>query len=129
MGVTDFGYQIKLCLGGSDTTFRRYFFCLAEPKNFAGEPFFGVFHKTSGSEKVFGKKRGGCQYFRSKKFWLTVLKKFVDEPLSVSLISGIEKVYASDGFVTIFRRSFFLSRSTEKSCRGNLLCCVSEKFP
>ena len=36
-------------------------------------------------------------------------KKFVGEPFSVSLISGIEKIYASDGYVTIFRRIFFVS--------------------
>ena len=34
-------------------------------------------------------------------------KIFVGEPLSVSLISGIEKCYASDGYITIFRRKIF----------------------
>ena len=32
------------------------------------------------------------------------------EPFSVSLISGIENFYASEGYVTIFRRKFFVSR-------------------
>ena len=39
-------------------------------------------------------------------------KNFVGEPFSVSLISGIEKSYASEGYVTIFpifRRKFFVS--------------------
>ena len=30
------------------------FFCLAVPKNFAGEPFCAVFWKGSGSEEVCG---------------------------------------------------------------------------
>ena len=37
-------------------------------------------------------------------FCLTVPKKVVGESFSVSLVSGIEKFYASDGYVTIFRR-------------------------
>ena len=36
---------------------------------------------------------GGYQDFPSKVFCLTVLKKFVGEPFSVKLFSGIEKVY------------------------------------
>ena len=39
-------------------------------------------------------KRGGYQDFPLKTFCLTVPKIFVGEPLSVSLISGIEKFYA-----------------------------------
>ena len=59
-------------------------------------------------------KRGGGEYqdFPSKFFCLTVAKKFVGEPFGVSLISVIEKLFASEGFVTIFVESF-LSHSTE----------------
>ena len=56
-------------------------------------------------------KRGGeYQDFPSKVFCLTVPKIFVGEPFSVSLISGIENFYASEGYVTIFRRKFFVSQ-------------------
>ena len=74
-------------------------------------------------------RKGGGEYqtFASKIFFLTVPKKFVGEPFSVSLVSGIEKFYASEGYVTIFCRNF-LSHSTEKCRRGTLLCCVSENF-
>ena len=34
-------------------------------------------------------------------------KNIVGEPFSVSLISGIEKFYAQEGYVTILRRIFF----------------------
>ena len=68
----------------------------------------------------------------SKLFCLTVPKHFVGEPFSVSLISGIERFYASESNVTILCRNFF-SHSAEKFRRGTLLICVSlisdiEKF-
>ena len=53
---------------------------------------------------------GEEQDFLWKIFYLTVPKKFVGEPFRVSLISGIEKFYASEGYVTIFRRNFFVSQ-------------------
>ena len=66
-----------------------------------------------------GGGRGEEQDFLWKIFYLTVPKKFVGEPFRVSLISGIEKFYASEGYVTIFRRNF-LSHSAEKCRRGTL---------
>ena len=66
-----------------------------------------LFQKISGSEKVYGLERGEYQGFPSKVFCLTVPKNFVGEPFSVSLISGVEKIRASEGYVTIFRRIFF----------------------
>ena len=86
-----------------------------------------MFQKISGSEKVYGKEGGEYQNFPSKIFCLTVPKNFVGEPFSVSLISGIEKFYASEGYVTIYCRNF-LSHSAKKLRRGTLLCCVSESF-
>ena len=72
------------------------FFCLAVPKNFEGEPFSAVFRKVSGSEVNCGWEGGGeeLQNFLPKTFCLTVPKKFSGEPSMVSLISGIEKIYA-----------------------------------
>ena len=69
----------------------------------------------------------GYHDFSSELFCLTVAKKIVGEPFRVSLISGIEKTYASEGYVTIFVENF-LSHSTETFRRGSLLCCVSESF-
>ena len=53
----------------------------------------------------------GYHKFPSKIFCLTVPKNFVKEPFSVSLISGIGKFYASEGYVTIFDflSNFFVS--------------------
>ena len=56
------------------------------------------------------KREGKYPDFPSKFFCLTVPKKFVGEPFMVSLISVIEKFYASEGYVTIFRRKFSVSQ-------------------
>ena len=65
--------------------------------------------------------------FSVELFCLTVPKNAVGEPFRVSQFSGVEKFYASEGYVTIFCRTF-LSHSAEKVRRGILLCCVSEIF-
>ena len=52
--------------------------------------------------------------FPSKIFCLTLPKILVREPFSVSLISGIEKRFASEGYVTIFD---FLSKFSVSQCR------------
>ena len=49
------------------------------------------------------KKGGGVTKLPSKISCLKVPKDFVEEPFSLLLISGIEKIYASEGYVTIFR--------------------------
>ena len=40
---------------------------------------------------------------------------FLGEPFSVSLISGIEKFYAQEGYITIFYRKFFVSQYRKNS--------------
>ena len=56
-------------------------------------------------------RSGEYQEFLSGIFCLTLPKNFVSELLSVSLISGIEKVYASGGYVTNIRRTFFVPQN------------------
>ena len=85
------------------------------------------FRKFLVAKKFMDKKGGEYHNFPSEYFCLTVPKNFVGEPFSVSLISGIEKFYASESYVTIFCRNF-LSHSAEKFRRGTLLCCVFRKF-
>ena len=53
------------------------------------------FGKFSVANKFMDEKGEGYQNFPSKIYCLKVPKKFVGEPFSVSLISGIEKIYAS----------------------------------
>ena len=46
----------------------------------------------------------------------------------MSLISGIEIFYASDGYITIFRRKKFVSQN-RKTLQGNLSVLRFGKFP
>ena len=55
-------------------------------------------------------------------------KNFVGQPFRVSLISGIEKFYASEGYVTIFRQIFFVSQYG-KTLQGNPSVLCFGKFP
>ena len=48
--------------------------------------------------------------FSDEIFRLTVLKIFVGEPIRVTLISGINNFYASEGYVTNFRRKGSVSQ-------------------
>ena len=68
------------------------------------------FGKFPVANNFMDKKGGEYQNFPSKTFCLTVPKNLVGEPISVPLISGIEKFHASEGYVTIFRRRFFVSQ-------------------
>ena len=95
---------------------------------FRREPFCAVFQKTSGSEKFSDKKGGGASRFSVEFFCITVPKNLIGEPFSVSLNSGIEKLYASEGYVTIFRRKNFVSQYQNISKRNRSVLCFS-KFP
>ena len=64
------------------------------------------FKKISGAKKIMDRK-GEYHDFSSKIFYLTVPKKIVVEPFTVSLFLDIENIYASEVYVTIFRRIFF----------------------
>ena len=66
------------------------------------------------AKKFMDKRGGGIQDFRSKISCLTVPKTSVGQTCRVSIISGIEKIYASEGCVTIFCQNF-LSHSAEKT--------------
>ena len=72
--------------------------------------------------------RGKYEGFLSKNFCLTVPQKFVLEPFRVSLVSGIERFYASDSYVPIFRRKIFVSQN-RKTLQGNLSVLRFGKFP
>ena len=71
--------------------------------------------------------RGDYRKTPSNVFCLKLPKQSVGEPFFISLVSGIEIVYASEGYVTIFQ-GFFLYHSTEPFRRGTFLRCVSENF-
>ena len=61
------------------------------PENFVGEPPSVLCFRKFPEAKKCMDKRGGYQDLPWKIFCRTVTKIFVGEPLSVLLISGIEK--------------------------------------
>ena len=88
-----------------------------------------MFHEVSGNEKNFGQKggregrtEGVTEYhdFLPGIFCLRVPKNCVGEPLSVSIISGIEKNNAYEGKIRSFYKNL-LSHSSDKLRRGTLL--------
>ena len=97
---------------GSYLNFPSKIFCLTVQKHFVEEAFFAVYQKIAGNKKVYGKEMGMGEYrkFPSKIFCFKLPKQFVGETFTLSLVSGIEIVYASEGYVTIFRGNFFVSQ-------------------
>ena len=82
-----------------------------------------MFQELSGSEKVQIRGRGKYKDFRRKIFWLTVPKNAVGEDFSLSINSGIEKIWMIGwGLVGVSRFSVenFLSHSAEKFRRATL---------
>ena len=67
------------------------------------------FRKFLLAKKFMDKREGGVSRFPSKIFCLTVPKN-VGEPFSLSLLSGIEKVWIRDGEYQDFLRKFFVSQ-------------------
>ena len=83
------------------------------PKILVGEPFCAVFHRISGSKNFWISSAGGVSRFSVENFLSRSAENFRrGESFSVSLISGIEKFYASEGYVTIFDflSNFFVSQ-------------------
>ena len=73
------------------------------------------FRKILIAKKFTEKREGEMPKSSFEKFCLTVPKKIVGGHFRESLISGIEKFYASEGYVTIFRRKFFVSQHRNTS--------------
>ena len=85
--------------------------------------------KLSVVKKLLDERGGEHQDFPSKTFCLTVPNEFLREPFRVSLISGMEKFFASDCYVTIFH---FLSKyfclTVPKKFVGEPFCAVFHKI-
>ena len=86
------------------------------------------FRKVLVAKKFMDKKGGGgLSLLFVEKFFSQGAETFRRENFTLSLVSGIEKINASEGYVTISLR-IFLSHSSETFHRRTLVCCVSEKF-
>ena len=88
-----------------------------------------MFRKISGIEKFYVKEGGGGREyhdFLSKFFCLTVPKNFVGEHFSVSIISCIERFYASEIYVRDFVSKLFCLTVPKHFVEEPF--CVSESF-
>ena len=83
-------------------------FCLTLPKNLA-EELFCVSKIFRYRKNIWIRKMGWMEYhdFPYECFCLTVRKNSYRKPSLFYLISGVEKFYASEGYVMIFCRTFF----------------------
>ena len=93
-----------------------------------GKPF--SVSLLSGADEVWLRERGEYQDFLSKFFCLTVPKKLVRESFSVSLFSDMEKIFASEGYITIidFLSNFFWLTAPQKFVVEPSVLCF-KKFP
>ena len=76
------------------------------------------FRKLPVAKKIMDKKVGvGAEYqnFPSSISCLTVPETLVRQTSRVSLNYGLEKIYASEGYVTIFCGKFFVSHGRKNS--------------
>ena len=87
--------------------FPRKFFLTHNTKTFRRGTLLCCVSEKLRSRKSLWIRRGEYHHFLSNIFCLTVPEKFVGEPFSKSPVSGIEKIYASDGYVTIFYQKVF----------------------
>ena len=75
-----------------------------------GNPSMLCFRKFLVAKKFKDKREGEVCRLAFEKFLSHSAVKFRTGIFRVSLIWGIEMLYASDGYVTIFRRKIFVSQ-------------------
>ena len=91
-------------------------FCLTLPKSFVGNPSVLCFRKVVVAKKFMDKGEGEVSRFPSKIFCLTVPRNAEGEPSSLSLVSGMEKVWIREGAgITIFCQNCFVSQYRKTS--------------
>ena len=117
----------KFCSSvGYVTVFRRKTFVLQFRNLPWRNPSMLCFRKIPESKK-FKDKKGDYHVFSSKNLYLTVPKKTVVEPFTVSLFLvflDIEKFHASEVYVTIFRRTLLVSQYQNISWRNLSMLCL-----
>ena len=106
-----------------------FFFVSQNRKTLQGNPSLVCFTKLPVAKKFLEKRGGGVSRFSVEKVLAHSAEKIRRLTPQCVTDFGYRKSLCFRRFCHDFPSEFFLSRSTEKSCRGTLLCCVSEKFP
>ena len=109
-------FSVETFLSHSTETLRR------------GTLICGVSEDFRERKSLWIRGRGRYQDFFSKNFVSQCRKKIAGGPIRESVIAGDEKFYASEGYVTIFRRNFFVSQHRNFSQRNPSMLCIRE-FP
>ena len=87
----------------------RRIFCLTVPKLFVEEPFCAVLQNFSGSEKVYGEEGGGGITKLSVEIFSSQSAEKIRRGIFYCFIRfGYRKMLCFRGFITIFRRNFFV---------------------
>ena len=111
-------------------TFRSKF-CLTEPKNFVGEPHYGV-SENFGYRKFYASERGGGYHVSLSKTFVTVPKNFVGEHFCVSKKFWYRKFSSKGGGSFTVSSKFFHLTGPKKLRQGTILCfrkfLVGKKF-
>ena len=103
----------KRGVGGGGREYHNFlsnFLCLGAGKISYGNPSVLCLRKVLVANNIMDKREGEVSRFSFENFLSNCAKKIVGELLTVSLISGIEKFFASEGYVTIFHRKIFVSQ-------------------
>ena len=85
-------FSVEYLLSQSTEKLRKGPFCVSQ--NFWYRKILWIRGEGGGGGGRGGREGGRITTFRQNFFGLTVPKSFVGEPFSVSVISGIEKIYA-----------------------------------
>ena len=95
-------------------------FCLTVQKIIVGEHFF--VSQNFWYQKNLGRRGRGVSGVSVGISLSHFAEKFRREPISVSLLLGIDKFYASEGQVTIFCRKVFVSQCSKLLKETPLVC-------
>ena len=102
--------------------FLSKFFCLTMPKKFVGEPFCAMFQKFPEAKKFMDKREWEVSRFSVENFLSHSAAKIRWATFRVSLISGIDKFYASEGNVTVSVDCFCLTEPKKYVGNTSVLC-------
>ena len=103
----------KRGLGGGVREYHIFlsnFFCLSAGKISYGNPSVLCLRKVLVANNIMDKREGEVSRFSFENFLSDCAEKNRRGTLYSVIISGIEKFYASEGYVTIFHRKIFVSQ-------------------
>ena len=121
----------KRGVGGGGREYHNFlskFFCLGAGKISYENPSVLCLRKVLVANNIMDKREGEVSRFSFENFLSDCAEKNGRGTLYSVIFSGIEKFYASEGYVTIFRRKFYVSQYRNISQKNPSMLCFG-KFP